>query len=122
MLLCETIDLDLDLEKDIYKNATETIAYLQDVVSSIEKRVMSGEEIDGFELVEGSKRRVITEVGLQYLSKKLGRENIFKTIEKPIGIGELDKMLSHPELLELYNKEMIIFEYGKPKVSLKEGK
>jgi hypothetical protein len=107
MLLCSLIDLDLIKEVDAYINAKETIKYLQDVVDSIEARLLKGEPIEGLEITEGQKRRYLTDYGLQYLENKFGREFTYKTIEKPITITELEKELSQYEMVELAQKGVI---------------
>lgn len=119
MLLCQLIDLDLTKEVDAYMNAKETIRYLQDVVDSIEKRMMKGESIEGLEIAEGQKRRYITEYGLNYLTKKFGKEFVYETIEKPIGITELEKHLSEFELVELAQKGIIDYKTTTAKVVVK---
>ncbi len=118
MLLCNKIDLDLEDPREVYEKAQNTIEYLQDVIKSLDARLLSGEEIPGFKVVEGSKKRVITEDGFKYLEKVLGHDVVFKTFEKPIGITELEKTLDKEEFAELYNKGVVAFELGKPKVIL----
>jgi hypothetical protein len=118
MLLCQKIDLDLIKEVDAYENAVETIKYLQDVVNSIEERVFSGEQIDGLELEDGQKRRVITEFGLDYLSKTLGEDFVYKVVKKPITITELDKSMSTFELSELVHKGVIEFKETNKKIKI----
>jgi hypothetical protein len=118
MLLCQKIDLDLTKEVDAYENALETIKYLQDVVNSIESRVLSGEEIDGLELDQGQKRRTITDFGLEYLSKTFGEDFVYKVVKKPITVTELDKNLSTFELSELVQKGVIQFKETNPKIKI----
>lgn len=118
MLLCELIDLDLTKEVDVYENALETIKYLQDVVNSIESRVLAGEQIEGLEIVEGKKRRQLTEFGLDYLSKQFGRDFVFKQVEKPITITELDKTMSAYEMSELVNKGAVVYKDTTPKIKI----
>jgi hypothetical protein len=118
MLLCGKIDLDLEAPKDVYENAKETIAYLQDVVSSIDKRVLSGEEIDGFSLIPGRKTRMITPGGLKFLAETLGRERVFVSVEKPIGITELEKILDQEDVAALVTHGYIVFTEGSPRVAL----
>lgn len=115
-ILCDTIDLDLDDLGKVYQDAQETIKYLQDVSKSIEKRVLSGEDVDGLKIVPGKKSRTITEQGLKYLEKTLGKENVYKTVVKPIGITELEKLVEPDEMAELYTKNVVTFKEGKPKV------
>ena len=119
-LLCETIDLDIEDEAEVYASAQKTIKYLADIVKSLENRVLAGETIKGFKLVPGKKTRVITEGGYKYLETILGHDKVFKTIEKPIGITELDALLSKEELASLYAKDVIKFEEGAKKVALVE--
>jgi len=118
MLLCETIDLDLTKEVDVYENAIETIKYLQDVVASIEKRVLKGENIEGLERVQGMKRRSVTDFGLEYLSKEFGREFAYTSIEKPITIGQLVEKLSEEEVIELTKRGVIAYK-SSPKIIIK---
>lgn len=117
-LLCETFDLDLDDLAKVYEDAQETIKYLQDVINSIEKRVVDGEEVEGLKVVDGRKTRNITEEGLKYLEKTLGKDRIYETVQKPIGVTKLEKMLESDEFAELYTKGVISFKVGKPKVVL----
>jgi hypothetical protein len=116
MLLCKTIDLDLEIPSEVLENARETIAYLQDVVLAIETRALNGEKFDGIRVVDGQRRRYITESGLDYLSKVFGRERIIRTIEKPIGIGELEKIVTQEEMVALQGKGVVGIEKGKNKV------
>lgn len=118
MLLCELIDLDLAKEVDVYENSLETIKYLQDVVNSIETRVLSGEQVEGLEIVEGQKRRQITDFGLEYLSKQFGRDFAFKQVEKPITITELDKSLSQYEMSDLIIKGVVIYKDTSQKIKI----
>lgn len=119
MLLCEKIDLDLVKEVDAYENAKETIKYLQDVVDSIEQRVIGGEKVDGLELVEGQKRRAITQYGLDYLQKQFGEDFVYKTIKKPITVTELDKNVSTYDMSEMIQKGIIEFKETTPKIKVK---
>ena len=114
-LLCDKIDFDLEIVRDVYEDAKETIGYLSDIVKSIEKRVLTGEKIDGFALVPGRKSRIITENGVKYLEATLG-EDAFKTTRKPIGITDLENLVSQEELIDLHNKGVIAFKEGSPKV------
>ena len=118
MLLCKPIDLDLVKEVDAYMNAVETIKYLQDVVNSIEERVRSGEAIDGLELVEGQKRRVVTDFGLEYLSQQFGRDFAYKQVEKPITITQLEKQVSQYEMSELVKKGVVTYKSSSPKIKI----
>lgn len=118
MLLCKPIDLDLIKEIDAYINAKETIQYLQDVVDSIEKRVLSGEQVEGLTLSSGQKRRYITEQGLEYLKMTYGKDFVVKQVEKVITITELDKMLSQAELYDLATKGVIGLKETAPKIKI----
>ena len=118
MLLCEKIDLDLIKEVDAYENAKETIKYLQDVVDSIEQRLLSGEVIEGLELEKGQMRRTITDFGLEYLAKNFGEDFVYKTVKKPITITELDKHISTYEMSELTQKGVIQFKETTPKIKV----
>jgi hypothetical protein len=118
MLLCKPIDLDLVKEVDAYVNAKETIRYLQDVVDSIEQRLMKGETIEGLALTEGQKRRYLTDFGFKYLEDKFGKDFVYKTIEKPITITELSEKLSEYEMVELAQKGVIDFKSTTAKVAV----
>lgn len=119
MLLCEKIDLDLEEPSEVYKNAEETVKYLTDIMTSLENRVLKGEKIKGFTVVEGSKKRVITDFGFSYLEKVLGREEVYKKVEKPIGVTDIDKLFDKEEVIELFNKGVLAYEPGKPKIVIK---
>lgn len=114
-ILCPKIDFDLEIEKEIYENAKETIAYLSDVVKSIERRVLSGEKIEGFALVPGRKTRYITSFGEDYLPKVLGEE-AYKVTKKIIGITDLEKLLPAEEIVALHQKGVIDFKEGSPQI------
>lgn len=120
MLLCNKIDLDLEDEKEVYLNAQETVKYLQDIINSLEKRVIKGEKIPGFVLVEGRKTRVLTENGLQHLINILGEDVMMKKTVSPIGISELDNILSKEEVASLIHMGYIAFKVGAPKVKILE--
>jgi hypothetical protein len=118
MLLCKKIDLDLEEVRDVYENAIETITYLQDVVKSIDARVLDGEAIEGFILVPGRKSRTITPGGLAYLEAIFGREKIFVKTEKPIGITDLEKFAGPEDVATLITKGYIVFTQAGSKVGL----
>ena len=51
-MMASLVLFDLDLELDlasVYQNAKDTIEYLEDLIKSIDNRVLGGEEIAGFE-------------------------------------------------------------------------
>lgn len=118
MLLCEKIDLDLVKEVDAYENAKETIKYLQDVVDSIEQRVLSGEQVEGLELEQGQMRRNISDFGLEYLAKQFGEDFAFKMVKKPITITELEKTLTTYEMSELIQKGVVQFKETSQKIKV----
>lgn len=120
MLLCKLIDLDVEQASEVLKNARETVEYLQNVITAIETRALGGEKIPNIKLVEGLKRRFITDVGLKFLEQSLGRERVYKVIEKPIGITELERLLTQEEISALYGKGGIGFETTKPKVVVED--
>jgi hypothetical protein len=120
MLLCKTIDLDVEKISDVLKNARKTIEYLQNVVLAIETRALDGEKIENIQIVDGQRKRIITEQGLNYLTKVFGEEKVYKTIVKPIGIGDLEKMISPEEIGALTGKGVIGYELGKKKVIVVE--
>ena len=115
MLLCELIDLDLEDPVEVYENATETVAYLSNVIATIEKRVENGEIQDGFKIVEGRKTREITKEGIAYLETIIG-EKVYE--KKPIGITALERHLSLDDIDALLEQGYIIYKIGKPKVML----
>lgn len=113
---------DLDLEDDfsrVYKDAQDTIKYLQDLVSSIEKRVLSGETISGLQVVDGRKSRVITEPGFKYLSKILGEKVVYEEIKKPITITKLEALISKEDMEELVLNGYVAYRESAKKVALK---
>jgi hypothetical protein len=116
MLLCKTIDLDLEKESDVLENARETIAYLQNVVLAIETRALDGEKIENLRVVPGQIRRVITDAGVDYLIKVFGQDKVIRTIHKPITIGELEKLVSQEEMVALQGKGVVGIEHSKNKV------
>jgi hypothetical protein len=120
MLLCKTIDLDVEKISDVLKNARKTIEYLQNVVLAIETRALDGEKMENIQIVDGQRKRIITEQGLNYLTKVFGEEKVYKTIVKPIGIGDLEKMISPEEIGALTGKGVIGYELGKKKVIVVE--
>lgn len=119
MLLCPKIDLDLEEEAKVYRDAQETIAYLQDIMQNIESRVLDGEDIEGFEVKEGSKTRVITKEGLEYLERVLGEDKVYEIKKKPIGITKLEELVDDEEMASLIQKGVVAFKPGKPKVKFK---
>lgn len=114
-LLCKKIDLLLEDETQVYKNAKETVAYLQDVITSLEKRAIE-EGIPGFKVLEGRKTREITKNGFAYLENILGREKLYE--EKPIGITKLERYLSIEDIEALTEKGYITYKIGNPRVVL----
>lgn len=117
-LLCKKIDLVLEDEAVVYKNAQQTVAYLNDVIASIEKRVIE-EGLPGFKVVEGRKTREITKPGLIYLETVLGKEKMYE--QKPIGITKLERYLSIEDVEALTEKGYITYKIGNPRVVLEEG-
>lgn len=117
-LLCKKIDLVLEDEAVVYKNAQQTVAYLSDVIATIEKRVIDG-GLPGFKVVEGRKTREITKPGLIYLETVLGKEKMYE--QKPIGITKLERYLSLEEIETLVEKGYVAYKIGNPKVVLEEG-
>lgn len=113
---------DLDLEEDlskVYKDAQDTIEYLKDLVSSIEKRVLSGETINGLQVVDGRKSRVITEPGFKYLSKVLGEKVVYEEIKKPITITKLEALVSKEDMEDLILNGYVAYQESAKKVALK---
>lgn len=114
--LTPTYDLDLEDVQELYKDAKETIAYLADLCQSIDNRVLKGEEIEGFKIVNGRKSQVITEPGKKYLESILGKEECYKVTKKFIGITELKTMLSGEEMIELHKKGALGYSVPSKKV------
>lgn len=112
---------DLDLEDDlkkVYKDSQDTIKYLQDLTMSIENRVLDGETLEGFKIVEGKKTRFITEPGFKYLTKALGEEIVYETIKKPITLTKLEAIISRKEVDELFVEGYIAYKESTKKVEL----
>lgn len=110
---------DLDLEDDlkkVYKDAQDTIAYLSDVVKSIENRALNGEEINGLKIVDGRKTRYITEPGFKYLESILGKNVVYETIEKPITLTRLEALLKGDDISQLEVLGYIQFKEASKKV------
>ena len=123
MLLCEKIDLDLDDEKEVFQNAQETIAYLQDVVSSITKRVLEGKITKGFKIVDGRKTRSITDGGYLYIEKQFGKEFAYETITKPLTLTKIEALIGKIETKSMLDLGLIEFNEGSKKVVIdEEGK
>lgn len=120
MLLVKMIDLDLEDNAEIYENAKETIKYLSDIVTSIESRVVDGEEVEGLTLVDGKKTRSISKQGQTYLEGVLGRDKVYKSTEKFIGITDLERLVDSEDMHELVNKGYVVYKKGKPKVVSKK--
>lgn len=114
---------DLDLEdnlKEVYQNAKDTIAYLEDVVKSIENRVLDGEEIQGLKVIEPKGNRYITEPGFKYLAKVLGEDVVYETKKTPIGITKLEALIGESEMEELAENGYIANKVGKAKVIIND--
>ncbi len=118
MLLCKKIDLDLEDPRDVYENAVDTIEYLQDIVKSIDTRVLGGEKINGFVLIPGRATRTITSKGYTYLEARLGHDKVFVPTEKQIGITDLEKIIGPEDVAALVTKGYIVYKEGNPKVGL----
>lgn len=114
---------DLDLEDDlkkVYKDSQDTIKYLQDLVSSIEKRVLGGETLGGFKVVSGRKSRFITEPGFKYLTKLLGEDTVYETIKKPITITKLEALVKKEDMEELLVEGYVAYKEGSKQVVVEE--
>lgn len=97
-LLLAPIDLDLigDIA-DVYERAKNTIKYLSDFCSSIDARLLKGEEIPRLEIVRRTRTRFITGIGAKVLIRNLGEKFYTK---KPIGITELENLLGKDKIEE----------------------
>lgn len=106
------------LSKEDYVEALENIKYLQDIVVAAEEMLKAGEEIEGLTLVEGRKTRYITPEGEAFLVSKIGEDNYYKIVKKPLTMTELDHKLSKDIVDFLIDKEYIGFKFGNPKVKV----
>lgn len=100
-MMASLVLFDLDLELDlasVYQNAKDTIAYLEDLVKSIDNRVLSGEVIAGLQVVEKRGNRYITPPGERYLASILGEDKFYKTIKKPLTLTELSNEMTQSEI------------------------
>jgi len=120
MLLCDKIDLDLEDEAEVYKNAQETIAYLNNVVSSISQRVLEGEKIQGFKIVDGRASRQITQGGYEYIKTHFGEDKAYETITKPLTLTKIEVLIGKVETKSMETLGLIIKVPGSPKVVLDE--
>lgn len=110
---------DLDLEEDlrkIYQDAKDTIAYLEDIVKSIETRVLDGEHIRGLKIVTGRKTRFITDEGFIYLAKILGKDKVYELVEKPITLTKLEALIGEKETAKLEGLGYIQNKFASNKV------
>lgn len=112
------LDLELDLAK-VYKDAKDTIAYLEDLIKSIDTRVLGGEEIQGFKITSGRRTRYITPPGEKYLAKVLGEDVFYKNIKKPLTITELSNEMTREEMVMLEQEGYISYKEGNPKIEVK---
>lgn len=112
---------DVDLEENVsklYRDAQETIKYLQDLCASIERRVETGEFINGFKIKETKGNRFITPKGEVYLEKVLGKDKVYKTTVKFIGITDLSKLIEADEMESLILNGFVDFKPGKKVVEV----
>jgi hypothetical protein len=113
--------IDLDLEEDlakVYKDSKDTIKYLEDLVKSIDKRVLDGESIRGLRIVDGKKSRFITEPGFKYLEHKLGTNVVYEMIKTPITIGKLEALLPQEDMDALLSFGYISLKESSKKVDV----
>ena len=112
----ETFDFDKQQVWEIYRNAKQAVGYYQDVIDSIEKRTEEGETFDRLVVKPGSKRRALSEEGIERLVEKFGREKIYQPKETLITIKEFEKLI--PDKSE--QEEYVEIKYGKNKIEIVE--
>ena len=120
-MMASLVLFDLDLELDlasVYQNAKDTIAYLEDLIKSIDNRVLSGEEIAGLQVVQKRGNRYITPPGEKYLASVLGEDKFYKTIKKPLTLTELSNEMTQSEIDELEKEGYISRKEGSQKVEV----
>lgn len=120
-MMASLVLFDLDLELDlasVYKNAKDTIAYLEDLIKSIDNRVLSGEVIPGLQVVQKRGNRYITPPGERYLASILGEDKFYKTIKKPLTLTELSNEMTQSEIDELEKEGYISRKEGSLKVEV----
>lgn len=113
---------DLDMEEDVrkvYIDAKDTIKYLEDLVKSIEARVLNGEYLEdsGFEIVSKPGNRFITKPGEKYLVKLFGEDKIME--KKIVTFAKLDTLLTKQDYQELYMNGFMDYKKATNKVELK---
>ena len=121
-MMASLVLFDLDLELDlasVYKNAKDTIAYLEDLIKSIDNRVLGGEVIPGLQVVQKRGNRYITPPGERYLASILGEDKFYKTIKKPLTLTELSNEMTQSEIDELEKEGYISRKEGSLKVEVK---
>lgn len=119
MILVAKILLDFEDLGEVYKNIKETQEYLNSVIAVIEQKVLDGEKVNGL-YVSTTKSRTITEAGLKYLVAQFGEEKVYKTKVSPIGITDLQKMLTNEQIDELVKMGGIEYKESKPSVKMIE--
>jgi hypothetical protein len=120
-MMASLVLFDLDLELDlasVYQNAKDTIEYLEDLIKSIDNRVLGGEEIAGLRVVQKSGNRYITPPGEKYLASVLGEDKFYKTIKKPLTLTELSNELTPSEIDMLEKEGYISRKEGSRKVEV----
>lgn len=120
-MMASLVLFDLDLELDlasVYQNAKDTIAYLEDLIKSIDNRVLSGEEIAGLQVVQKRGNRYITPPGEKYLLSVLGEDKFYKTIKKPLTLTELSNEMTTSEIDMLEKEGYISRKEGSQKVEV----
>lgn len=120
-MMASLVLFDLDLELDlasVYKNAKDTIAYLEDLIKSIDNRVLGGEVIPGLQVVQKRGNRYITPPGERYLASILGEDKFYKTIKKPLTLTELSNEMTQSEIDELEKEGYISRKEGCLKVEV----
>lgn len=118
-MMASLVLFDLDLELEIwrvYQDAKDTIAYLEDLIKSIDKRVLSGEVIPGLQVVHKRGNRYITPPGEKYLASVLGEDKFYK--KKPLTLTELSNEMTPSEIDMLEKEGYISRKEGSRKVEV----
>lgn len=113
------LDLEVNLAK-VYEDAQDTIKYLQDLVKSIEARVLEGEEIHGLRIEEKRGNRFITKPGEKYLANMLGENVVYEIKKEFIGITKLNAIVGDDIMDDLLVGGYVAYKEGKPKVVLEK--
>lgn len=78
------------------------IKFLNEVEKDVYKRLMDGQDFEGFKLIAGRSNRKFTDNAEKFLVKKLGKKGAYKT--SLIGIGEAEKQLGKEDMSKITYK------------------